>query len=309
MVNSIKLYNSFNIKTQDQNSIILIGNFDGVHLGHQKLFALAKKYKIKYSLKIGVLTFEPMPKMFFNNRLKNFRLSSHQQKIKLLKDLKVDFVITKTFNKRFSKIHSVNFIKNILDKKLKPKFIFISNNFRFGNKREGNVKQLIKYEAICKYKIIKPQPLKIYKKIASSSLIRNFLQRGKLENANKFLGRKWSIEGMVQQGKKLGKKIGFPTANIDIKDYILANPGVYVVRAKLPKSKNYIKGIANLGYRPTFNGKKILLEVHLFNFTGNLYNKYLTVEFLKFIRKEKKFKNVNQLKKQIKIDLLKAKKN
>ena len=122
------------------------------------------------------------------------------------------------------------------------------------------------------------------------------------------MNRNWSIKGIVQRGRSLGKKIGFPTANIDIKDYVLARPGVYAVKVKKLGRKNYIKGIANLGYRPTFNGKKILLEVHLFNFSGNLYNKYLTVEFKKFIRKEKKFKNINQLKKQIKIDLIKAKK-
>ena len=129
-----------------------------------------------------------------------------------------------------------------------------------------------------------------------------------MNEVNKLLNRCWSIEGRVQKGKQLGKKIGFPTANIDIKDYIAACPGVYAVKAKVSKSLKSIKGIANLGYRPTFNEKKILLEVHLFNFSGNLYNKELTVEFLKFIRKEKKFDNVNQLKKQIKIDLLKAKK-
>jgi len=133
------------------------------------------------------------------------------------------------------------------------------------------------------------------------------LQTGKLKEANKLLNRKWSIEGKVQKGRQLGKKIGFPTANIDIENYVLACPGVYAVRIKMHKNKKYVKGIANLGYRPTFNGKKILLEVHLFNFSGNLYNKYLTVEFLKFIRKEKKFKNVDQLKKQIKNDLLIAK--
>ena len=142
----------------------------------------------------------------------------------------------------------------------------------------------------------------------SSSLIRRNLQIGNLSKANNLLNRKWSIFGKVQKGKQLGKKIGFPTANIDIKDYILAKPGVYAVRIKKQKSNKFIKGIANLGYRPTFNGKKILLEVHLFNFYQNLYNKYLTVEFLKFIRKEKKFKNVDHLKKQIKNDLLVAKK-
>tara|TARA_Y100000389_G_scaffold191798_1_gene218522 strand:- start:245 stop:1171 length:927 start_codon:yes stop_codon:yes gene_type:complete len=308
MVNSIKIYKNFQIKKNHRGSIILIGNFDGVHLGHQKLFSLAKKYKKKYRVKIGVLTFEPMPKMFFDSTLKNFRISSLNQKISLLKKQSVDFIITKKFNKEFSKTKSIKFINQIICKKLNPKFIFVSNNFKFGNKREGNVSQLVQYESSNNYKIIKPQPLLINKKIVSSSLIRNFLKNGKLKKVNKFLNRKWTIEGRVQKGRQLGKKIGFPTANIDIKNYVLAKPGVYVIRALRHNSTKYIRGIANLGYRPTFNGKKILLEVHLFNFSGNLYNKYLTVEFLNFIRKEKKFKNIDQLKKQIKIDLKIAKK-
>ncbi len=304
----IKIYKNFKIKNFHKNSIILIGNFDGIHSGHQKLFDIAKTYKKKHHLKIGVLTFEPMPKMYFNNDLKNFRISNLQQKINHFDKLNVDFVITKKFDKNFSKTKSISFIKKIIGHKLKPKFIFVSNNFRFGNKREGDVKELIKYEKKYNYKIIKPQPSLTKKKVISSSLIRKYLQIGKLEDANKLLKRYWSITGRVQKGKQLGKKIGFPTANIDIKDYILAKPGVYAVKTKKQKGSNYIKGIANLGYRPTFNGKKILLEVHLFNFSGNLYNKHLTVEFLKFIRSEKKFKNVDQLKKQIKIDLLIAKK-
>jgi len=304
----MKLYNSFNISKKHKNSIILIGNFDGLHLGHQKLFKLAKKYKKRYLSKIGVLTFEPMPKMFFNSQLKNFRLSNLNQKIENLSKLDVDFVIIKKFNHKFSKTKSISFIKETLGKRINPKFIFVSNNFKFGNKREGDVKQLIKYEKLNEYKIIKPQPLIVKKKIISSSLIRKYLQNGKLKDANKLLKRNWSIDGKVQKGKQLGKKIGFPTANIDINDYVLAKPGVYAVKARKMNESNYITGIANLGYRPTFNGKKILLEVHLFNFSGNLYNKYLRVEFLKFIREEKKFKNVEQLKKQINIDLLIAKK-
>ena len=304
----IKQYNNFNIKDIHKKSIILIGNFDGLHLGHQKLFRLAKKYKKKFSLKIGVMTFEPMPKMYFNKEIKNFRISNQKQKINLLNKFNVDFVITKKFDKKFSKIKSIDFISHILSKKLNVRFIFVSNNFRFGNEREGDVKQLIKYEDRFNYKIIKPKPLLTKKKIVSSTLIRNYLQNGKLNKVNKLLNREWSIEGKVQRGRQVGKKIGFPTANIDIKDYILGCPGVYVIKAKLIKSSKYLKGIANLGYRPTFSGKKILLEVHLFNFSGNLYNKYLTVEFIKFIRKEKKFKTVDQLKKQIKIDLQIAKK-
>ena len=308
MVKSVKIYNNFNIKSNHKNSIILIGNFDGLHLGHQKLFNLAQNFKKKYSLKIGVMTFEPMPKMFFNKNLKNFRISNQKQKIALLKKFDVDFVIVKKFDKKFSKTKSMNFIKDILSKRLGAKFIFVSNNFRFGNKREGNVKQLIHYQTFYNYQIIKPKPLYKNKKIISSTLIRKYLENGKLDKANKFLDREWSIEGKVIKGRQLGKKIGFPTANIDIKSYIVAKPGVYAVKAKKENTTKFIKGIANLGYRPTFNQKKILLEVHLFNFSENLYNKYLTVNFLKFIRKEKKFKNIGQLKKQIKIDLQKTRK-
>ena len=304
----VKHYSNFNIQKIHRESIILIGNFDGLHLGHQKLFQLARSYKKKYNLKIGVVNFDPMPKMFFNKSLTNFRLSSINQKLSLLNNQGVDFIITKKFNKIFSKTKSINFIKNIISHKLNARFIFVSNNFRFGSKREGDVNLLIKNEKRFNYKVVKPKPLLLKRKLVSSSLIRSYLEKGFLNKANKFLNRNWSIEGIVQRGRQIGKKIGFPTCNIDIADYVLAKPGVYAVKVLRKNNTKYIKGIANLGYRPTFNQKKILLEVHLFNFSGNLYNKYLSVEFLKFIRKEKKFKNVNQLRNQIKTDLRIAKK-
>jgi len=305
----MRLYKNFNISKIHKRSIILIGNFDGIHLGHQRLFKLANSYKKKFNLNIGVLTFEPMPKMFFNKNFKNFRISNIDQKNKILKNLGVDFLITKKFDKNFSQIKSNFFIKEILSRKLKAKYIFVSNNFRFGNKREGDVKQLIKNEKTYDYKIIKPQPLTLNKKVVSSTYIRSLLEKGDLRRANKLLSRNWSIEGIVQKGRQQGKKIGFPTCNIDIKDYVISMPGVYAVRVKQKNSNKPLKAIANLGYRPTFNQKKILLEAHIFNFSGNLYNKYLSVEFIKFIRKEKKFKNVNQLKRQIQSDLMIAKKS
>ena len=308
MVKKLTYYKNFNIKKNHQKSIILIGNFDGVHLGHQKLFDSAKNYKKKENLKIGVVTFDPIPKMFFNKKLKNFRISNISQKVKILEKLGSDFLITKKFDKKFSQIKSHSFIKEVLYKKLKAKYIFVSNNFRFGNKRKGNVNELINNEKNYKYKIIKPKPLKLKNKIISSTLIRKLLSNGKIEFVNKLLNRNWSIEGKVEKGRQLGKKIGFPTCNIDIKDYALAKPGVYAVKI-YRKNKNFpLKGIANLGCRPTFNQKKILLEVHIFNFHGNLYNKHLTIELINFIRKEKKFKNINQLKKQINLDLKIAKK-
>ena len=307
MVKKLTYYKNFNIKKNHQKSIILIGNFDGVHLGHQKLFDSAKKYKKKENLKIGVVTFDPIPKMFFNKKLKNYRISNLNQKLNIFKKFKVDFVINKKFDKKFSKIKCNKFISEIIYKKLNPKIIFVSNNFRFGNKREGDVKLLKLLEKKYNYKIINPPTLKKKNKTISSTLIRKLLTDGKLNLANNYLNRNWSIEGVVKKGRNIGKKIGFPTCNIDIENYVIARPGVYAVKVNILNSNKILKGIANLGYRPTFNQKKILLEVNIFNFSRNLYNKKLTVEFIKFIRGEKKFKGIDQLKKQIKLDLKSAK--
>ena len=303
----LKIYKDLNLSKIHKKSILLIGNFDGLHLGHQKLFKLAEKYSKKHKVKFGVLTFDPLPVMFFNKKLTNYRITSNLQKNLLFEKAGVDFVIVSRFNKSFSKISADNFIKKIIVKKINPNFIFVSNNFKYGFRREGNVAKLISKENIYNYKIIKPSPLKKGKKIISSTLIRKLLQRGELKNANKLLGRNWSIIGVVQKGRRIGKKLGVPTCNIDIKNYVIAKPGVYSVRVKVNNSNKIFKGIANLGYRPTFGEKKILLEVNLFNFSGNLYNKSLNVSFYSFIRSEKKFNDHQDLIKQIEKDLKQAK--
>ena len=302
MVKKIKVYKNFKISRSHKNSIILIGNFDGLHQGHQKLFKLANKYKRK-KLKIGVVTFDPIPKMFFNKGISNYRLSNLNQKLYLLKKFKVDFVINKKFDLKFSKVKAFNFVKNILCKNLKPKYIFVSNNFRFGNKREGSVLLLKKFQKKFNYKVINPNPLIKKNKVISSSIIRKLLTSGNLRRANQYLGRNWCVEGKVEKGRKMGKKIGFPTCNIDLGNYVIAKPGVYAVKVYLSNKSTYLKGIANLGYRPTFNQKRILLEVNIFNFYGNLYNKKLVIEFIKFIRNEKKFNGINHLRKQINKDI------
>jgi len=302
-----KIYNNFIIPRKLKKSILLIGNFDGLHLGHQKVCNEAKKYKKKYKLKLGVLTFNPLPIMFFNNKMKNYRLTNDSQKFILLKKMGVDFVINKRFNLKFSKIKSEKFIKNIIVKKIDPKFIFVSNNFRYGNKRKGDVKELITESKKYGFNVIKPEPLRIKKKVVSSTSIRDLLRKGKIKKANKLLSRNWVINGDVQRGRQLGKKLGFPTCNIDINNYILAKPGVYSIKVTIDESKKILNGIAYLGYRPTFEGKKLLLEVNLFGFNGNLYKKTLNVYFFNFIRRDKKFKNKISLITQMKKDLLKAK--
>ena len=304
----MKIYKNFNIGKKFHNSIILIGNFDGLHIGHQKLFKIAKIFKLKKKIKIGVITFDPIPKMYFNKNLKNYRISNFNQKIDILKNYQIDFLINKKFNKNFSRTKYLNFISNILYKKIKPKYIFVSNNFRFGNKREGDVNALKSFENKYNYKVINPAPLQKKSKIISSTLIRENLKKGNIKIVNSYLNRSWSIEGNVITGKKLGRKIGFPTCNININNYVIAKPGVYAVKVQIGKNKKLFKGIANLGYRPTFRGKKILLEVNIFNFSKNIYFSKLKVDFIRFIRGERKFKNINALKKQIDKDILVSKK-
>ncbi len=253
-----KIYNNFIIPRKLKKSILLIGNFDGLHLGHQKVCNEARKYKKKYKLKLGVLTFNPLPVMFFNNKMKNYRLTNDSQKFILLEKMGVDFVINKRFNSKFSKIKSEKFIKNIIVKKIDPKFIFVSNNFRYGNKRKGDVKELITESEKYGFNVIKPEPLRIKKKVVSSTSIRDLLKKGKIKKANKLLSRNWAINGDVQRGRQLGKELGFPTCNIDINNYILAKPGVYSIKVTIDESKKILNGIAYLGYRPTFDGKKLI---------------------------------------------------
>ena len=302
-----KIYNNITIPRKLKKSILLIGNFDGLHLGHQKVCNEAEKYKKKYKLKLGVLTFNPLPIMFFNNKMKNYRLTNDFQKFILLKKIGVDFVINKKFDLKFSKITSEKFIKNIIVKKINPKFIFVSNNFRYGNKRKGDVKELIIESKKYGFNIIKPEPLRINKQVVSSTLIRGLLKKGKIKQVNKLLSRNWVISGAVQKGKQLGKKLGFPTCNIDINSYISAKSGVYSIKAAMNNSKKILNGMAYLGYRPTFEGKKLLLEVNLFGFNGNLYRKTLNVYFCNFIREDKRFKNEISLINQMKKDLAKVK--
>lgn len=302
----MKIYKNLNIKKIHKNAVVAIGNFDGLHLGHQKVLNQARLKAKRKNLKFGAITFEPIPNMFFNKNIKHYRINLIKQKIFYLKKIKLDFLIVINFNKSFSNISSDNFIKNILVNKLKSKYIFVSRNFRFGKKRTGDINTLKKFEKKYSYKTIITIPYQKNKKIISSSLIRNNIAEGKVENVQKLLSRPWSIEGEVVRGQQNGRKIGFPTCNIKWNYYVLPKLGVYLVKVETKNFKR--KGIANIGYRPTFNGKNLLLEVNIFGIKLNLYKKILKISFIKFIRPEKKFNNIIELKNQIKKDIIKAKK-
>tara|TARA_B100000945_G_scaffold274199_1_gene237486 strand:- start:82 stop:996 length:915 start_codon:yes stop_codon:yes gene_type:complete len=302
----MEVYKNLKIKKKHTNSVVAIGNFDGIHLGHQKVINQAKEKAKKKRLSFGIITFEPMPAMFFNSKIKNHRINSFSQKKKQLEKLKLDFLVVIKFNRKFSKLSPQNFIQKIIYKKAKCKYLYVSNNFKFGFKREGNIKTLKKYSNFYQYKTIVTKPLKKITRVVSSTIIRRKISQGKIYEVNRLLNRNWSIQGKIIRGNRRGRKIGFPTCNIKISDYVIPRLGVYAVTVKTSKFTK--KGIANIGYRPTFNGQNLLLEVNIFGINQNLYNKDINVNFKRFIRPEKKFKDFAQLRKQIKIDIIQAKK-
>jgi len=302
----MKIYNNPNLSRKHRNGVIAIGNFDGIHLGHQKVIDEAKKKAKKNKLPFGLMTFEPVPVMFFNKKIKNHRISSLEQKKDQLKKLKLDFLIIINFNRNFSFLSAEEFIKKIIHKKTSCRFLYVSKNFRFGFKRKGNIETLKKFEKHYNFKNVIVMPLKKKRKIISSTFIRKKIRKGKIEEVNKLLNRNWSIKGKVIKGQKRGRKIGFPTCNIRLNSYVIPRLGVYAVKVKTNNFSN--NGIANIGYRPTFNGQSLLLETNIFGINKNLYNKVITIGFKKFLRAEKKFKSFEYLKKQIKIDIKRAKK-
>jgi len=288
-----------------KNSIIAIGNFDGVHRGHQEIFKLGKKIAKKNKTKFGVVTFSPLPSEFFQKQKNNNRITRDDIKIDLLKKNKVNFVFVCNFNKKFSNISAEQFVKDTIVKKLNATYVLVGKNFRFGHKRKGSVSLLKKYGKIYNYKVLDLKLSKQNKVKISSTRIRSAIEQGNLELATKLLGRNWSIKEKVVPGRKVGRSLGFRTANIEIKNNINPKTGVYAVRA-LVNNKKYA-GVANFGVAPTFSRNKMVLEINLFKKIPPFYGKTVEVFFIKRIRDEKKFKNRILLISQIKKDITKAK--
>ena len=304
----MKIFNNIEIPTNYKNSALAIGNFDGVHKGHQKVFKETRKFAKSKKIKFGVLTFTPLPIMFFYKNIKNFRLTSEDQKIELFKKHQIDFVINIKFNKKFSEISANDFLKKIIYKKMNPKLLSVSNNFKFGRKRKGDVNLLKKFSNKYDYRLLHIKPFKYSEKIVSSTRIRTCLKNGNIDLANKLLSRTWFIDGQVKKGKKIGRKLGYRTCNIKVKNYILPRTGIYSVKVSIGDKKKKYGGVAYLGPRPTFGGKEIFLETNIFGVKKSLYKKKLRVYFLKFLRRDRKFKNPAQLIGQMNKDVIFAKK-
>ena len=303
----MKIIKSNTIKIPKSNfNITTIGSFDGIHLGHKKILQTITKKAKKNNGKSILITFWPHPRYVLKKNNDFKLLTSLDEKIKIFEENKIDILYVIDFSSKFSKVSAYNFVKNILLDELKTNCILIGYNNNFGKNREGNIKYLEQNKNIFNIDIISIPKQSIDKISISSTKIREYLTNGKIQSANQLLGRKYSINGKVVRGNGIGRKINFPTANIQINEpkKLLPKNGVYAVKVILNK-KTYL-GMLNIGYKPTIENKKKTIEVNIFKFSKDIYNNKISINFIKRIRNEKKFKNLNELKKQLIIDKKKA---
>src|SRR3990172_3561980 len=296
-----------NLKSQFINGCIAtIGNYDGIHLGHQKVLEIVKKKSAELKLQAVVVIFEPQPEEIFTGD-RSMRLSSLREKIILLEHYGIDRVLVLPFNSRFADIAASRFITEILIDSIHVTHLVVGDDFVFGHRREGNF-FLLKQAAIAgNFQVTEVPSFKIDGVRVSSSLIRVALLQGDLDTAAKFLGRPYNVYGRVVRGDRLGRSLGFPTANIHLKRRELPLEGVYMVKVYGLVQAPLI-GVANIGFRPTISGKHKLFEVYILDFSADIYRKRITIEFCKKIRNEKRFDSLAELQLQIEEDVLLARK-
>lgn len=297
-----------NLRAEHQGCVLTIGNFDAVHLGHQAVLRQVVTKAKQLGLTPCVMLFEPQPREFFSlqaNKTPPARLANLREKYHQLAKLGIEQVLVVNFNQDFASLSAENFIDELLVKKLGVNLLIVGDDFRFGAKQQGDFGFLTEYAP---FDVIntKSFQIEVESKIrVSSTAIRAALAKGELAAAKAMLGRDFTISGRVANGQKLGRTINFPTANIGLKRLHSPLMGVFAVRV-LGIANTPLNGVANVGIRPTVNGKKPRLEVHLFDFTGNLYGKQLEVQFLHKLRDEQTFDSLAALKQQIEQDALTA---
>lgn len=299
--------NIHNIKAKHKTCVVTIGNFDGLHQGHQSVIKSLIKLGKQLSLPTCVILFEPHPQEFFYAEKAPARLMRLREKIKLLQFLTIDRVLCLRFNKRLAECTAEEFVKKILVDKLAIKGLIIGDDFRFGKGRQGDFVFLQKLGQKYGFKVFSTPTLLFDNERIGSSRVRNAVKLGNFKLAALLLGRPFRLSGRVIYGDQRGRLLGFPTANIGLHRKVIPLQGVFVVKVKVHGLTTTLLGVANCGKRPTINGLKNLLEVHLFDFDQNIYGRFIEVEFLKKIRDEKKFDNLKLLKQQISTDVMVAK--
>ena len=305
----MKVYHSIEEFPSDINTIITIGTFDGVHKGHQTIIDKLNATAKEEGLQSVLLTFYPHPRhVLFPDDQKLKLISTIEEKTQALEKTGLQNLIIHEFTVDFSRLKSVNFIRDFLVNKLNMKHMVVGYDHHFGKNREGTFENLLALSELYDFKLYKIEPQNVDEVTISSTKIRNSIAEGDIEKANSYLCCDFAINGKVEKGNKIGNSIGFPTANIKVVNNwkILPKDGVYAVKVFVEYQQFY--GMLNIGVRPTINDDSHTIEVHIFDFNKDIYNQNIKIEFSERIRGEKKFENLDALKKQLQIDESKCKK-
>ncbi|MBC7361108.1 MAG: bifunctional riboflavin kinase/FAD synthetase [Candidatus Aminicenantes bacterium] len=287
------------IKSITKNSVLAIGIFDGLHLGHQKILKTVVAKAKKENLPAGVMSFYPHPDRILNHqRIK--LIQTLEQRLEFFRKFGLDYCLILSLDSEMASLSGEDFVRLILKDTLQIKQVVVGENFRFGHRRHCGVHELKSYGKKYGFKVRALKPIKKDGHLVSSSLLRRLLEAGRVEEVWKLLGRPYQIQGQVVKGEGVGQKLGFPTANLKTENEILP-PGVYI--SKVAYRNEVFPSVTNIGFRPTFGGEKLLVEAHLLDFSGRLYGKKLSLFLLKKIRPEKKFSSVEKLKEQIGKDI------
>lgn len=300
IVNSIKSFNAV------KPTIVTIGTFDGVHLGHQKIVAQITKSAHALNCESLVLTFFPHPRMVLQEGTEMKQLNTLNEKIELLDNLGIDNLVVHPFDKEFSRLTAEEFVKKVLVDVFKIKKIIIGHDHRFGRNRTATIDDLINFGETYGFEVEQISAEEIDEVSISSTKIRNALLEGNIELATNYLGYNYSLTGIIFEGKQLGRTIGYPTANIKIEeDYkLIPNNGVYIAKSVL--NGKTVFGMMNIGTRPTVDGTKQTIEINFFDFNQDLYGQKITVSLIHRMRSEQKFESIDALKNQLGKDKLMA---
>lgn len=286
----------------DEASIVTIGTFDGVHLGHQQILKQLIDTSRKSKLKSVLLTFFPHPRMVLQPDISMRLIQTIQEREKALQKTGLDYLVIHPFSTEFSRLSADDYVKQILVEQLNVRKVVVGYDHRFGRNRTASLEDMYHYSDIHEFEVIEINAEKIESTAVSSTKIRKAIDEGNIELANTYLGHSFTIEGMVIDGDKRGRELSYPTANIDLQNQhkIVPKQGVYLVKSKLKGRVVY--GMMNIGTKPTFDTTMPSIEVHFLDWNGNLYGQAVQVELLKWVREERKFNTVEELQTQIQAD-------
>ena len=299
----MKIYHSIDDFPSDISTIVTIGTFDGVHKGHKTIINRINEIAKKEGMESVLLTFDPHPRHVIYPDDQELRLiNTIEEKEEALTKTGLQNLVIHKFTKEFSRTKSINFIRDFLVNKLNMKYMVVGFDHHFGKNREGTFDNLIELSDLYDFKIEEIEPQNLSGVTISSTKIRNAIKEGDFKKANSYLSSDFSLRGGVVKGNQIGSSIGFPTANIKIESQwkIMPKDGVYAVKVFINNQQYF--GMLNLGSRPSISDDSFVIEVHLFDFKSNVYNKELDIKFIERIRDEKKFPDLEQLKSQLKID-------